>query len=122
MSLDVDLISPVAEKKECPCCGIEREVFETLYTANITHNLAKMAGEAGLYDALWHPENINIKTANDLKPILKKGFDLLVSDPERFEKFNPSNGWGNYYGLVDFVAKYLSACCDYPEAKIEVSR
>lgn len=122
MSLDVDLINPIPETKECPCCGKEQEVNETLYEANITHNLSSMASEAGIYEALWCPEKLNIDTAKDLKPILKTGFDLLVSDSERFKKFNPKNGWGNYENLVNFVAKYLSACCDYPEAKIRVSR
>ena len=25
-----------------------------VFDANITHNLGKMAGKAGIYDALWH--------------------------------------------------------------------
>jgi hypothetical protein len=37
-----------------------------VYSANITHNLGKMADEAGVYEALWRPEEIGVKTAFDL--------------------------------------------------------
>ncbi len=32
---------------------------ECVYDANITHNLGKMAGQAGIYEALWTPQEIN---------------------------------------------------------------
>ena len=32
---------------------------ESLYSSNITHNLGKMANEAGIYEALW--ETLSIK-------------------------------------------------------------
>ena len=49
------------------------EEGEKIYWANITHNLNKMAGEAGIYEALWRPEEIGVKVAADLIPILEKG-------------------------------------------------
>lgn len=107
MSLDVALVAvrPV-------------DVFEW----NVTHNLNKMAAEAGLYKALWYPEELNYKYGRDLIAPLSAGLTLLKSDPERFKKFNPENGWGNYEGLVRFVEKYLDACEENPEAEIWVSR
>jgi len=93
-----------------------------VYWANITHNLTRMASEAGLYEPLWRPEEIDIETAKQLTEPLKKGLALLESNPGRFEQFNPSNGWGNYEGLVSFVRNYLRACVDYPDATIRVSR
>jgi len=93
-----------------------------VYEANITHNLNSMAKEAGLYKALWRPEEIGIEKASDLISILEEGLALLRRDPERFRKLNPSNGWGNYEGFVKFVEEYLSACREYPDATMRANR
>ena len=115
---------------------------EQVYRANITHNLGKMADEAGIYEALWRPHRLkegynilesdyqaewkfeeeNKTTAKDIIPLLEKGLADLKSRPEHFEKFNSSNGWGMYEHFVPFVEKYLEACKEYPDAIIEVSR
>jgi hypothetical protein len=93
-----------------------------IYWRNITHNLGKMAGEAGIYEALWRPEEIGITQASQLIEPLEAGLELLKSDPERFKAFNPKNGWGNYGGLVEFVSEYLEACKSDPDALVRVSR
>lgn len=93
-----------------------------VFEYNITHNLNKMAGEAGIYKQLWRPEEIGITHASQLIEPLTKGLELLRSDRERFEKFNPENGWGNYDDLVEFVENYLIACIQNPDAKISASR
>jgi len=89
---------------------------------NITHNLAKMASEAGLYNALWNPEKVESTKAEHLTEVLKEGLLELVCNEEYYKTLNPSNGWGSYEGLVKFVSKYLIACTQYPNADIEVSR
>jgi hypothetical protein len=66
-----------------------------VYEANITHNLNKMAVEAGIYECLWRPDDIGITKAEQLIEPLTKGLALLKSDPRRFEAFNSPNGWGN---------------------------
>jgi hypothetical protein len=93
-----------------------------VYTANITHNLTTMASEAGIYQYLWRPDEINISKAGELIEPLRKGLALLEGDPERFKQFNPSNGWGDYDGLVEFVRRYLKACEIYPTADVSVWR
>lgn len=93
-----------------------------VYTANITHNLGPMAKEAGLYEALWRPEEINVKTGFELILHLEIGLKILKDNPERFKKFNPENGWGNYEGLVNFVEKYLEACKQNCDSLVKVSR
>lgn len=93
-----------------------------LYSRNITHNLGKMASEAGLYKWLWRPDENGIEAAGQLVPHLREGLGILLTEPERFEQLNPSNGWGDYRGLVDFVTDYLIACARHPTAKVEVSR
>jgi hypothetical protein len=109
-------------ERECPHCGSLYEFRAEVYEANITHNLNAMAQEAGIYEALWRPEEIGVTKAGELVLILKPGLDYLRADPERFKKHNPENGWGNYEGLVRFVTNYLAACEQYPDAVIHVSR
>lgn len=124
MSLDVTLRGK-AVAKECTClCGHchtveEREEF---FRANITHNLNTMADEAGIYKELWRPEEIGITKASQLIEPLRAGLALLVQDRERFEKFNPANGWGSYDSLVRFVAEYVGACVRYPDANVHACR
>lgn len=98
------------------------EQEEHVYWANITHNLNIMADKAGIYKALWRPEEINAKKAKDIIDILEVGLTELKKRPEYFKKFNSPNGWGVYKRFVPFVEEYLNACKEYPEAIIEVSR
>jgi hypothetical protein len=93
-----------------------------VFSANITHNLGKMAAEAGLYEALWRPEEIDATKARDLIQVLRDGLAELVTDPGRFKELNPTNGWGDYDGLCRFTAGYLAACERWPDAAIGVSR
>ena len=90
----------------------EQEEQETneVFSANITHNLNTMAGEAGIYEYLWRPDEIKITKAKELIEPLRKGLHNLKSQPEKYKKFNPKNGWGSYDGLVKFVENYLNAC------------
>ena len=84
-----------------------------VFDYNITHNLNTMAGEAGIYQHLWRPEELNITHARQLIEPLTKGLETLRDNPEHFAQFNPENGWGNYDGLVTFVARYLIASKTY---------
>ena len=98
------------------------EENETIYDANITHNLGKMAEEAGIYEALWRPEAIGKTKASEIIELRENGLAVLNARPEHFEKFNSPNGWGMYKHFVPFVEKYLKACKEHPDAAIEVSR
>jgi hypothetical protein len=95
---------------------------DRVYEANITHNLAEMADAAGLYKCLWRPEEVGMTRAEHLLEPLRLGLRLLKSDPEAFKKYNPKNGWGDYYGLVLFTEQYLAACEENPDAEVSVSR
>ena len=93
-----------------------------VYSGNITHNLGRMAAEAGIYQALWRPEEIGITKAEQLVEPLSAGLALLKSDPPRFEAFNSPNGWGLYKHFVPFVEQYLEACKANPDATVRVWR
>jgi len=115
MSLDVGLFMDVDTG------GKEKEFFD-LFDLNITHNLGEMAAKAGIYECLWRPEEIGCKYAKDIIEKLNDGLILLKSNRERFEKYNPENGWGDYDGLVEFVSEYLDACKKHPKSIISISR
>ena len=113
MSLDVDLmvIKPTS-----------------VFSHNITHNLGKMADAVvlgngkTLYQILWRPDEHGYYNAEDISDLLDEGFNILLSDPEKFKKFNPENGWGEYEGLVNFVYAYRNACWETPDAELRISR
>lgn len=100
MSLDISLT------KVMPC-GV--------FNINITHNLTQMAEEAEIYQYVWRPEELGITHARELIEPLSAGLLRLLTDPERFKKFNPHNGWGS-------LQAYLHACIEHPDAEISVSR
>lgn len=111
-------------RTQWPDADVSLDKYESneVYTANITHNLNTMAAAAGLYEALWRPDENDWKKASDLIEVLEAGLEKLKADPEKFKKYEPTNGWGTYDGLVDYTEKYLAACKANPEARVEVSR
>lgn len=139
MSLDVDLIRKRWISYDEGKTHEEEE--EIVYSANITHNLNKMATAAGLYEALWRPyllkteidfgddyqaewefEESQTILAKELIPAIENGLKALKADPEGYKKFDSPNGWGVYDNFVPFVENYLNACKEYPEAIVKTCR
>ncbi len=89
-----------------------------LFDANITHNLNKMADEAGIYKYVWRPEELNIECANDLIEPLRAGIAKMEADPDHYKTFDAENGWGTYSDFLPWLRKYLAACEQYPGAMI----
>jgi len=78
----------------------EDDGAKEVYSSNITHNLGKMAEAAGIYKALWRPEEIGITRARELIPLLTPALKTLEARPERFKEFDSPNGWGMYEHFV----------------------
>lgn len=138
MSLDVSL-------NRIKYVSYDMETFtpenEQLYWANITHNLGKMADEAGIYEALWRPyrlhkdykhfdiyedeidfeQSVSIY-AKDIIDIVETGLKKLIDKPDYYTKFNSPNGWGTYENFVPWIERYLQALKEYPESKVLVDR
>ena len=138
MSLDVSL-------NRIKYVSYDMETFtpenEQLFWANITHNLGKMADEAGIYEALWRPymlhkdykhfdiydeeyefeKSVTIY-AKDIVDIVEKGLKKMKENPQHYAKFNSPNGWGTYENFVPWIEKYLEALKEYPESIVEVDR
>jgi hypothetical protein len=115
---------------------------EEVYSANITHNLGKMADEAGLYEALWRPhrlkpgynileddykteweyEDNNPVRAHEIIEIIEKGLEDMKARPKHYEKFNSPNGWGIYHNFVPWIERYLAALKEFPESQVVCDR
>ena len=108
MGLDIDLV--------CTSC------HHVVYEDNVTHNLTDMARAAGVYKALWRPEDLEIKTAKELKGHLSRALRRLSSDPGRYQEYNPENGWGDFEGFIQFISRLLVACIQHPDAKVRAYR
>ena len=74
-----------------------------------------------LDDLLWRdemPDDI-IDYTVDLHACLVE----LEADPDKYKQYNPSNGWGTYEQLVEFVRSFIHALVDMPEGStIEYSK
>ena len=75
--------------------------------------------EAGVYDALYNSEG---KKAEEVLPILKEGLKRMAHDPEKYEAFNASNGWGLYKHAFPWLADLIAQFEKHPDGIIEVSR
>ena len=135
-------LSDYFSKEQLDNLQFEREVIETVFSSNITHNLGEMAREAGIYDALWRPYRLHpnysdfgedykseMKFESSVKmeakviiPFLEKGLSDLKERPEYFKRFNSPNGWGLYKHFVPFVSEVLQAAKNYPDSVIYCSR
>jgi hypothetical protein len=117
MSLDL-YVSQVL----CPCrCGKEHTgtLDHTYHQLGVTHNLVDMAKEAGVYRVLWRCGEEGIETAGQLVAPLREGLARMRQDPDRFERHNPENGWGDYDGFVRALSELLESCTEHPDARVE---
>ena len=88
---------------------------------NITHNLNKVVDECSklvgkeYYELIWRPDElfnlpngkVPVKLIINRLPVLIN--DLIENETE-LTKHLPSNGWGTFEELVDFLCDYLKDC------------
>lgn len=95
--------------------------MEDHWSANITHNLGKMASNipvdfngtpTTLYYACWRPEEIGAERVSDILPMLIQGIHYMVDHRKELVQFNAENGWGTYEGFMKFLLNYKQACED----------
>lgn len=115
MSLDVYLYFDVD-------VGHDEHEEHVVYSANITHNLNRMASEAGIYECLWRPDEHGIENAEQIIETLSNGVDDMLQRPAHYRTFDSPNRWGVYENFVPWCQEYLFACKKYPKARIRVSR
>lgn len=94
-----------------------------VFEKHITHNLAQMADQIGVYKHLWRPDEIGIEKAGQLIQPLRDAIQIVRSDVEgRLRKFEPENKWGTRDYLLEFMNTLLDHCEEYPDAAYSVSR
>ena len=88
---------------------------------NITHNLNKIVDECGklvgkeYYELICRPDEL-LCVDNGKVPVsfVLQRLPALIADLIKHEKelvqYLPSNGWGTFEGLVDFLCDYLKDC------------
>src|SRR6267154_1842325 len=94
MSLDVTLTN-----EDCIHCGQGGEAF----SANITHNLNRMAEAAGIYNEVWRPEENGIQFAHQLKEPLTRGIAWLEKHKEEAEAFDDPGHWGTRKDFIPWL-------------------
>ena len=97
------------------------EDVEQQVCLNITHNLNKVVDECGklvgkeYYELIWRPDEL-LSVDNGKVPVsfVLQRLPALIADLIKREKeltqYLPSNGWGTFEGLVDFLCDYLKDC------------
>lgn len=111
MSLDLTL------SKKCDSCGNENDVC----WLNITYNLSEMWRVAiGREDGCLL--EIEVMSGIDASEYVSEVVKELRANPAKYRKFNPSNGWGNYEGLVSTCDKIVAAGLKHPDYIWEACR
>lgn len=52
---------------------------------------------------------------------IKKAIDYMESHAIEMRQLNPSNGWGDYEGALDYLEQCRAACRNHPKAIFAVS-
>lgn len=89
---------------------------------NITHNLAGMATELGVYGLLWRPEEHGIKAARQLIQPVRDAIRKIESDPWLFRQYDAKNGWGTTEHMTSFLHEVLCCCERHPDAEVSAYR
>lgn len=93
-----------------------------IFSANYTHNVIDMADKAGIYRAVWRPEENGITLAWQLIGPLRVGIEDMEKHPEEYKELDADNGWGTYDTFLPWLKEYLKACEENPSAEVLVSR
>ncbi len=52
---------------------------------------------------------------------LAEAVKRMEADPAAYQGMNPSNGWGDYEGALDYLRRIAEACAAHPKCRIRVS-
>ena len=99
----------------------------------ITHNLNTVVSELGLlvdlpyYEVIWIPDELfGLKNGEVPAEFVLKLLPDLIKNLLKFEDrlvdYLPSNGYGTFEGLINFLCRYLSECYKHKDAYIYCCR
>ena len=80
-----------------------------VFHASISSDKVELAKIPEIYQSLWHPNKTGTKKAWQLVSLLQNNIRKQLE-----------MGYGNYDNdTIEFIAKYLSACNEFPDADIK---
>lgn len=87
---------------------------------NCTYNLSEMLYDKNVFGqkGIW---KLDKKKSKSGIKILTKAINGLQKNPSKFRKLNPSNGWGDYDGLVKLLKTMKNTWVKYPKLKCSVT-
>lgn len=88
-------------------------VYEDNYTKNVSNMFRAAIEDIGL--KRFHGMGAEFAILLINKAILK-----MQSDPERYKKMNPENGWGDYEGALKVLQNLHAACVQHPLCTIHI--
>ena len=100
---------------------------------NITHNLNTVVSELGLlvglpyYEVIWSPDELfGLKNGEVpvglVLSVLPDLIKNLLKFEDRLTEYLPSNGWGTFESLIDFLCDYLKECYTHQDKYIYCCR
>jgi hypothetical protein len=90
------------------------------YWANYTSNCAPMWLRAMPdTDGLAGMDGIPAQVAG---AYLEAGILRMETEPDEYRALNPSNGWGDFEGQLEFLQRLAVMCRKFPLAKVRISR
>lgn len=90
---------------------------------NYTRNVSPMwhkAMTAARGESMWIDDTEGM-TGAEAAPLFNAALGHMFAYPDEYEPLNPENGWGDYKGAAEFVAKCAAACEQHPKAVIRWS-
>lgn len=109
--------------------NIEERMYETneLFCKSISNNLGEMArhvpcngGKNNLYQFLWRQYEHNVtRVTEQYRECIAECLSYMLLHRSELDQYNPSNGWGSYEGLLNFVIE-LSKELSYWDGKEEI--
>lgn len=88
---------------------------DTVFQADLTHNLRPMALACGIREILWASYGDSVSEIIDT---LNDGIHSLKKYPITYQRLNPANGWGSYDVLLEVAENLLEKCYQYQTAKL----
>ena len=109
------------------------EDVEQQVCLNITHNLNKIVDECGklvglaYYEVIWRPDELfGLKNGEVPVVFVLSVLPDLIKNLLEYEdcltEYLPSNGYGTFEGLINFLCNYLKECYTHQQAYIYCCR
>lgn len=96
-----------------------KKFIEVADCGNYTYNVYRM-----YQNAFSNFNGIKVLAGMSAKqaiPILESAIKNMKSSPEEYKLLNPSNGWGNYEGALNYLEGILLECKEHPLTEIRIS-